>query len=50
MLLTNNPKKRMEISGYGLEIMARVPLVIPPGEHNAEYLATKADKMGHVFE
>lgn len=49
-LLTNNPKKRMEISGYGLEIMARVPLVIPPGEHNAEYLATKADKMGHVFE
>tara|TARA_B100001123_G_C15339804_1_gene1034373 strand:+ start:5658 stop:6857 length:1200 start_codon:yes stop_codon:yes gene_type:complete len=49
-LLTNNPKKRMEISGYGLEIVSRVPLVIPPGEHNAEYLATKAEKMGHVFE
>ncbi len=48
-LLTNNPRKRSEISGYGLEIVEQVPLVIPPGEHNAGYLATKEQKMGHVF-
>ena len=48
-LLTNNPRKRIEISGYGLEIVEQVPLVIPPGEYNAKYLATKEKKMGHVF-
>lgn len=48
-LLTNNPRKRIEISGYGLEIVEQVPLVIPPGEYNAKYLATKENKMGHVF-
>ncbi len=48
-LLTNNPRKRIEISGYGLEIVEQVPLVIPPGEHNADYLATKEKKLGHVF-
>ena len=48
-LLTNNPRKRSEISGYGLEIVEQVPLVIPPGVHNAGYLATKEQKMGHVF-
>lgn len=46
-LLTNNPKKRTEISGYGLEIVERVPLIIPPGRHNKRYLATKAAKLGH---
>ena len=48
-LLTNNPRKRIEISGYGLEIVEQVPLVIPPGEHNARYLSTKEEKMGHIF-
>ena len=46
-LLTNNPRKRAEISGYGLEIVERVPLIIEPGLHNERYLATKAEKFGH---
>ena len=46
-LLTNNPRKRAEISGYGLEIVERVPLIIEPGLHNERYLATKVAKFGH---
>ena len=46
-LLTNNPRKRAEISGYGLEIVERVPLIIEPGLENERYLATKAAKFGH---
>ena len=46
-LLTNNPRKRSEISGYGLEIVESVPLIISPGPFNARYLRTKAEKMGH---
>jgi 3,4-dihydroxy 2-butanone 4-phosphate synthase/GTP cyclohydrolase II len=49
-LLTNNPAKRGGIEGFGLEIVGRVPLVIEPNEHNARYLATKRDRMGHLFE
>ena len=46
-LLTNNPKKRAEISGYGLEIVEQVPLIVEPTKHNERYLATKAAKLGH---
>jgi 3,4-dihydroxy 2-butanone 4-phosphate synthase / GTP cyclohydrolase II len=46
-LMTNNPKKRVAIGGYGLEIVERVPLEIAPGVHNARYLQTKRDRMGH---
>ncbi|MXY12463.1 MAG: GTP cyclohydrolase II, partial [Chloroflexi bacterium] len=49
-LLTNNPRKRVEISGYGLEIVEQVPLQIEPNEHNAHYMATKRDRMGHDLE
>ena len=49
-LLTNNPRKRVEISGYGLEIVEQVPLQIQPNEHNASYMATKRDRMGHELE
>ena len=49
-LLTNNPRKRVEISGYGLEIVEQVPLQIEPNEHNASYMATKRDRMGHDLE
>ena len=49
-LLTNNPRKRVEISGYGLEIVEQVPLQIEPNEHNAFYMATKRDRMGHELE
>lgn len=48
-LMTNNPTKRAGLIGYGLEIVENVPLVIQPNEHNAKYLATKRDKMGHSF-
>jgi 3,4-dihydroxy 2-butanone 4-phosphate synthase/GTP cyclohydrolase II len=46
-LMTNNPRKRVGLGGYGLEVVGRVPLEIAPGEHNATYLATKRDRMGH---
>ncbi len=46
-LLTNNPAKRAGLEGFGLEIVERVPIEIAPGDENAEYLATKASRMGH---
>ena len=46
-LMTNNPRKRVGLGGYGLEVVDRVPLEIAPGEHNAAYLTTKRDRMGH---
>ena len=46
-LLTNNPKKRAGLEGYGLNIKENIPLVIPPNPHNEFYLKTKQEKMGH---
>ena len=46
-LMTNNPKKRAGLIGYGLEIIENIPLIITPNPHNAKYLQTKKDKMGH---
>ena len=46
-LLTNNPKKRVGLKGYGLEIVENVPIEIKPNKHNEKYLKTKRDKMGH---
>lgn len=46
-LMTNNPKKRIGLIGYGLEIVENVALEIEPNCHNEKYLATKRDKMGH---
>ncbi len=48
-LITNNPVKRAGLEGYGLEITARVPIIIPPNEVNDRYLRTKRDKMGHLL-
>lgn len=48
-LLTNNPKKIVGLSGYGLEIVDRVPIESEPCEHNERYLETKRDKMGHLI-
>ena len=46
-LITNNPKKRAGLIGYGLEITDSIPIEIPPNEHNEKYLLTKKLKMGH---
>jgi 3,4-dihydroxy 2-butanone 4-phosphate synthase/GTP cyclohydrolase II len=46
-ILTNNPKKIYGIEGYGLTVVEEVPIRIPPGEHNREYLRTKKAKLGH---
>jgi 3,4-dihydroxy 2-butanone 4-phosphate synthase/GTP cyclohydrolase II len=46
-LLTNNPRKRTGLVGYGLEIVENVPIEIPANAHNREYLLTKKRKLGH---
>ncbi|MBS1973189.1 MAG: bifunctional 3,4-dihydroxy-2-butanone-4-phosphate synthase/GTP cyclohydrolase II, partial [Bacteroidetes bacterium] len=46
-LMSNNPKKRSGLSGYGLEIFETIPIEIEPNPHNEKYLATKRDKLGH---
>lgn len=48
-LITNNPKKIVGLQGYGLEIVERVPIEIPPNPINARYLQTKRDKLGHLI-
>lgn len=46
-LISNNPKKRAGLLGYGLEIVDTVPIEIKSNSHNERYLETKRDKMGH---
>jgi 3,4-dihydroxy 2-butanone 4-phosphate synthase/GTP cyclohydrolase II len=46
-LMSNNPKKRAGLLGYGIEIVETVPIEAVPNAHNEKYLATKRDKMGH---
>jgi len=46
-LMTNNPKKVVGLSGYGLTIVEQVPIEISPNDHNRRYLRTKKEKMGH---
>lgn len=46
-LITNNPRKRAGLSGYGLEVVENVPIEIHPNPHNEGYLKTKRDKLGH---
>ena len=47
--MTNNPKKVIGLDGYGLKITEVVPLKSAPNRHNAKYLETKRDKMGHLL-
>jgi 3,4-dihydroxy 2-butanone 4-phosphate synthase/GTP cyclohydrolase II len=49
-LLTNNPKKVIGLDGYGLRIVERVPIQIPPNQKNREYLRTKKEKLGHLLD
>lgn len=48
-LLTNNPKKLSGLKGYGLEITEQLPIAVEPQPHNARYLETKRDRMGHLL-
>ncbi|OLP19673.1 3,4-dihydroxy-2-butanone 4-phosphate synthase [Leptolyngbya sp. 'hensonii'] len=48
-LITNNPRKIAGLGGYGLEVVDRVPLLIEATSYNSSYLATKAEKMGHMM-
>lgn len=48
-LLTNNPDKVYQLSDYGIEITERVPIEAEANEHDAEYLRTKRDRMGHYL-
>jgi 3,4-dihydroxy 2-butanone 4-phosphate synthase/GTP cyclohydrolase II len=49
-LMTNNPRKFIGLAGYGLEIVDRVPIEVPPNRSNLKYLKTKKEKMGHILE
>ena len=49
-LITNNPVKRSGLEGYGLQIVETVPIVIEPNPHNARYLKTKQERMGHILK
>jgi len=49
-LMTNNPRKVVGLEGYNLEIVERVPLLVPPNPINARYLKTKQEKLGHFLE
>jgi len=46
-LISNNPRKRAGLLGYGLEIVESVPVEVTPNPHNERYLETKRDKLGH---
>ena len=48
-LMSNNPKKRAGLVGYGLEVVDNVPIEIAPNPHNEVYLKTKRDKMDHTI-
>jgi 3,4-dihydroxy 2-butanone 4-phosphate synthase/GTP cyclohydrolase II len=49
-LLTNNPRKRTGLVGYGLEITENIPIEMEPNEHNRHYLLTKKLKLGHHLD
>ncbi len=49
-LLTNNPRKIVALKGYGLEIVERIPIQIPPNKFNLNYLKTKKQKLGHIID
>jgi 3,4-dihydroxy 2-butanone 4-phosphate synthase/GTP cyclohydrolase II len=48
-LMTNNPKKRAGLIGYGLEVIENIPIEIAPNPHNESYLKTKRDRMDHAI-
>ena len=49
-LLTNNPRKVEQLQRQGVEVVERIPLETGQNPHNLRYLATKADKLGHLLD
>ena len=49
-LITNNPRKIVGLEGHGLQVVERIPLVMPKHELNENYLKTKKEKLGHIFD
>jgi len=49
-ILTNNPRKIVGLRGYGLKVVERIPIEIPPTKYNIKYLKTKKKKMGHILK
>lgn len=49
-LMSNNPKKRIGLEGYGLEVVENVPIIVPTNKFNEFYMQTKRERMGHVIE
>ena len=49
-LMSNNPKKRVGLVGYGLEIVENIPIIVQSNPHNEKYLQTKRDKLGHEWK
>ena len=49
-LMTNNPSKYIALNGYGLEIVERIPLEVPPTENSRDYLRAKREKLGHLLK
>lgn len=49
-VITNNPAKYIALSGYGLEIVERIPIEVEPNEMNVNYMKTKKEKMGHLLK
>jgi 3,4-dihydroxy 2-butanone 4-phosphate synthase/GTP cyclohydrolase II len=49
-VLSNNPRKYYALAAYGLEVVEHLPLLTPPTAHNARYLRTKREKLGHLLD
>jgi len=49
-LMTNNPRKIVGLEGYGLQVVERLPIIMPPNPVSAKYMQTKKDKLGHLFD
>lgn len=49
-LMSNNPRKRVGLIGYGLEVVENIPIIVKSNPHNKKYLETKRDKLGHDME
>jgi 3,4-dihydroxy 2-butanone 4-phosphate synthase/GTP cyclohydrolase II len=49
-LMTNNPKKLVGLEGYGMHVVERVPIEVPPTSSNVKYLKAKREKLGHLLE